>query len=93
MSEGLLALARRGDLSRLLPALEMAVRRFGSVNSRVEMSDTEKLIDEALTYARLGDLDEATHRLRLCYEPKFRSEAQCVRRYGEAMREKRREVA
>lgn len=88
-NESLLQIARRGDLALLIERLELVVRGFSSTCVRSAMDEDDRLLDEALTYARLGDLAEATHRLRLRAEPKWRSEEACMDAYKKAMREKR----
>lgn len=83
----LLATARRGDLPLVREILERLVRRFGV--GAGQMSEGDQLLDEALTYARLGDLGETTHRLRLRSEPKWHDVRDCQRQYDQAIREKR----
>jgi hypothetical protein len=62
----LLQLARSGDQAELVRALERATAFTHQINQRgVPMTETEKLLDEALWYARNGDLDEAAYRLSL----------------------------
>lgn len=79
----LLEMAESGDLAALTKRLADVVGGFGA--GRSQMTESEQLIDEALTYARLGDLDEATFRLRLRAKPKWHSKEQCERAYEKAM--------
>lgn len=86
----LLETALSGDLPRLRERLENASRRIHQTSTGgAPLTESEQLIDEALVYARLGDLDEATHRLRLRAQPKFSSLILCEIKYAEAMAAKR----
>ncbi len=86
----LLETARSGDLANLIERLEHASRQtHETCTGGVPLSESQRLIDEALTYAKLGDLDEATYRLRLRTEPKFTSAIACEHQYQLAMAEKR----
>lgn len=84
----LLETAQSGNLVHLRERLQHVVDKFGSCGGR--MTIDEKLLDEALTFARLGDLDEATHLLRLRARPKYTTEDLCRAAYKRAMKEKRR---
>ena len=88
--ESLLQTARRGDLRLLTERLKGASRNIHSTSRGGQtLTLTDCLIDEALYYARRGDLDEATLRLRLRGEPKFSSSAECEEAYAAAMADKR----
>jgi hypothetical protein len=67
MSNGsLIRLARAGDQQELVRRLEAITARTHDVSKPgIEMSESQKLFDEALWYARQGDLDEAIYRLSL----------------------------
>jgi hypothetical protein len=85
----ILELAREGNRQALLDRLEPIVRRIHLTGTRAqELPEHDKLMEEALTYARLGDLDEAAHRLKLWHEPKWHSPAECLAAYLAAMAEK-----
>lgn len=71
----LLETALSGNLPLLRERLQYVVHKFGKFGGK--MTVDEKLLDEALTFARLGDLDEATHLLRLRARQKFPDEA-CI---------------
>lgn len=73
--------------ARLFERLRRRVARFG--NSRESMTIEQKLTDEALTFARMGDFDEARYRIRLRDKPKWQSEQECRAAYDAAMKEKR----
>lgn len=83
----LLQLARDGAREELEARLRAHVNEFG--HGRGQMSEEERLLDEALTFTRLGDMDEAEHLLERRAHPKFYSEHQCRREYDQAMKEKR----
>lgn len=87
--ETLIETARRGDLVRLTERLDHHSRITHGTRERGGILLVDQLIDEALTYAKLGDLDEATFRLRVRIEPKYRDINECRRRYRAAMAEKR----
>lgn len=88
----LLELAESGDLEELKRRLHAKAIALSSY--RGTMSETDKLIDEAYTFARLGDLEQATHLLRLLSHPKWRRVEDCEVQYEAAMAETRaREVA
>lgn len=53
------------------------------------LKEDEQLLLEAHAYAQLGDLDEATFRLRLRAEPKYSSINECRAKYDEAMAARR----
>lgn len=67
MSEAeLLRLAQSGDQAGLVHALEIETSKTHHVTDRgLPMSESQKLLDEALWYARRGDLDEARYRLSM----------------------------
>lgn len=80
-------LARAGDLPALQAELLRQVARFDSAClPGSAMDEHEKLTAEAYHYAKRGDLDEATHRLRLRDEPKIIGR----HKYHQAMAETRR---
>lgn len=82
-------------LSGDLPGLRTRLARVVSyvcatnVNGGGALDDGERLLVEAEYYARIGDLEEATYRLRLREAPKFASVADCKKQYAAAMVEKR----
>lgn len=60
----LLRLARSGDVKELAVQLELATRETHQTRQRgQQLSERQKLLDEALWYARHGDLSEAKYRL------------------------------
>lgn len=60
----LLRLARSGDIKELAIQLELMTRETHQTCQRGRLlSERQKLLDEALWYARHGDLSEATYRL------------------------------
>lgn len=83
----LLETAESGDLVHLTERLALACGNFQS--GRSQLSDDERLLQEALWYARHDDLDEAKFRLRLRSRPKWHSEEECKAAYKKAMKEKR----
>lgn len=87
MSESLLDTAERRDIPFLIERLTSVVSDFNS--GRFPMEDEEKLIDEALWYAKAGDIDEAILRLRCCDRPKWYDEDECRKAYKKAMEAKR----
>jgi hypothetical protein len=87
MMETLLHTAQRRDLPRLIERLEYATNSHRS--DRAPLEAGEQLLDEALWYAKAGDIDEAIFRLRCRDEPKFRSVSTCNSAYEKAMAEKR----
>jgi hypothetical protein len=93
MTETILQTAKRGDLPKVRRRLEERVKRFG--RGRERMSESEKLLDEALTFARMGDLDEVVLLLERRAHPKWSSHVECEMAYQSAMAEKsaREEVA
>jgi hypothetical protein len=61
-----LRLARSGDAAELVRQLELATREtHATITPGQPLDESEKLLDEALWYARHGDLDEAIYRLSL----------------------------
>jgi hypothetical protein len=65
----LLRLARAGDQAELVCALELKTRATHATSTPGQpLTESEKLLDEALWYARLGDLDEAKYRLSMADE-------------------------
>jgi hypothetical protein len=74
---------------RLLTQLHRSVARFGNTLAGGSMSIEQQLTDEALSYARRGDFDEARHRLRLRDNPKWHSVEECQGQYDAAIAEKR----
>jgi hypothetical protein len=84
--ETLLETAQRRDIPRLIERLEHATRNHRSGRHSLEVN--EQLIDEALWYAKAGDIDEAIHRLRCRAQPKFSSLLACQAAYKKAMAEK-----
>jgi hypothetical protein len=89
MRETLLETAERGDLPLLVERLAAAQKNF--ISSIMDIDD--QLIDEALWYARAGDLEEAKLRLRLRIRPKWHSEDECKAAYKKAMAAKRARAA
>lgn len=83
----LLELAEQGNAIELSEKLEYAVKRIHA-SRRGALSDSDMLVDEAFSYVRIGDLDEALLRLRCRARPKFDSVEDCQRRYDAAMAEK-----
>lgn len=62
----LIDLARKGEVAEMIRQLELKTAKTHHVNNPgVEMSESQKLLDEALWYAKAGDLDEAIYRLSL----------------------------
>jgi hypothetical protein len=62
----LLRLARSGDQAELVRALELETRATHCTSTAGQpLHEGEKLLDEALWYARAGDLDEAAYRLSM----------------------------
>lgn len=90
MSETLLETARSRDMPRLVERLEHASRNQRS--GRQPLTVPEQLVDEALWYAKAGDLAEATLRLERRAEPKWPSEKECQSAYKKAMAEKRARI-
>jgi len=65
----LLRLADDGDRVELVRALELETGRTHlTCEPGKPLTESEKLLDEALWYARAGDLDEATYRLSMVDE-------------------------
>lgn len=61
-----LRLARAGDQAELIRALEtMTLRAHATCSPGIPLHVSDQLRDEALWYARQGDLDEAIYRLSL----------------------------
>jgi hypothetical protein len=89
MRETLIQTARRGDIQRLTERLDYHSGITHSSQEGGGIPVVDQLIDEALIYAKLGDLDEATFRLRVRIEPKYRDINECRRKYRLAMAEKR----
>lgn len=83
--ETLLQTAERGDLPRLIERLKHAIQ--GHCSGRRPMDIGEQLLDEALFYARQGDIREAALRLRLRAQPKWSSQRECAAAYKKAMKE------
>lgn len=82
----LLMLAKAGEFDELKRRLERAVAEFGIGGE--QMSEEEKLLDEALTFMRLGDIDEVKHLLERRAHPKWDSIEECQEAYQLAMEEK-----
>lgn len=62
----LIKLAHAGNQVDLVRALEFETRETHRTSAPgVKLSEDEKLQDEALWYARAGDLDEAAYRLSM----------------------------
>ncbi len=80
-------MTRDEELRELRAQLQRQVGAFQFY--RGTMSEHEKLTDEALTFCRRGDLEEAKLRLERCDHPKWDSVTECAHRYEEAMKEKR----
>lgn len=78
----LLDAARKGNRDEVQPTLERLVAGIHNTSTGGRSSVEENLLTEALDYARLGDMDECAHRLRLLVEPKFHSIAHCEQVYG-----------
>jgi hypothetical protein len=65
-NDDLLRIARSGDQAELVRALELETRETHCVSTPGHpLTESEMLLDEALWYARHGDLDEAIYRLSL----------------------------
>lgn len=85
----LLELARAGHLDELRERLaEVTSHNFQRTGGGALM-EGDQLLLEAHAYAQLGDLDEATFRLRLRAEPKYFSVGECHAKYDEAMAARR----
>jgi hypothetical protein len=66
MTETLLRVAERGDVAQLVERLDLAARSTHCTSTGgVPLTEDEKLIDEALWYARHGDIDEAKYRVSM----------------------------
>ena len=64
MRETLLQTAQSRDVKELVRRLELVTQQTHHINCRFfQLSETEKLWDEALWYARRGDINEAIYRL------------------------------
>lgn len=62
----LLQLANSGDQAGLIAGLERKTRpTHGTCRPGQQLTESEKLRDEALWYARHGDLEEAAYRLAM----------------------------
>ena len=81
----LLELARSGDLGALTERLDEITQGNFRRKGGGSLTDREQLLIEARDYARLGDLDEVTFRLRLYAEPKFSDVVECQMRYDQVM--------
>lgn len=93
MSETLLRIAERGDVALLIERLEKVVGPMHAGRGGRNLSQSDLLLDEALWYAKRGEITDAIVRLEREAHPKFYSEQDCQRQYKIAMAEKHARAA